>query len=314
MSLSAFESWLKAHLPEAAASLNSRVDDDHWVVLETESRLSLPGGFITLYRWHDGQKKSCPTGIFYGLRFMPMTEVIEDWRFWAEEAAKHKPADPRETDMVKPGYANRHWIPFATDDGGNFLAIDLDPGPAGTYGQVINMGSDELRHYALAPGALEFVNWMQAELAGGNHRIVDEGGGYSFNTLRPPTQHFLDAAKVIFGKAPVRAATPAASGPPRDSTIGTFFFIRDELARHAPAGWQSLSVEGNISGAKEHRVVSLTHLRQGDGAPLQLADTRALAAAFIELQDRTNDEGWKWRRMRLDFTAATPDKFKADAD
>jgi cell wall assembly regulator SMI1 len=284
---------LRTHLPEAANSLNPRIDDDQWVKLEQESGRKLPGGFISLYRWHDGQARTCLTGIFYGMRFLSLTEVLAEWQ------AHSRPA----------------WIPFAADDGGNFLAIDLDPGPDGNYGQVTNRGADELRHYSIAPDVLDFVKWMLAELAAGNHRIVDEGGGFSFNTLRPPTQHFLDSARQIFGKAPPRAAKPASSGPPRDSTIGTFFFIRDELARHAPAGWTSLSVDAKVDGQKDKRTVTLSHQYQSDGqkAALDIADTRALAAAFIELQDRTHEERWDWKRMKLEFSAATPDKFRADA-
>jgi cell wall assembly regulator SMI1 len=291
--LAELENWLRTHLPDAANSLNPPVADDAWVAIEAESGHKLPGGFISLYRWHDGQPRRCPTGIFYGMRFLPIREVLEEWR------ANDSPA----------------WIPFASDDGGNFLAIDLEPVPGGDRGQVTNRGADELRHYTIAPDVLDFVKWMLAELAAGNHRIVDEGGGFSFNTLRPPTQHFLDSAKVIFGKAAPRPAKPAASGPPRDSTIGTFFFIRDELARHAPAGWKSLSVDATISGEKDQRAVSLTHqgLVEGKPAALEIPAPQALAAAFIELKDRTREERWEWKRMKLKFSAATPDKFEADA-
>ena len=32
------------------------------------------------------------------------------------------------------------WLPFCSDDGGNFIGIDLDPDVNGTVGQVINFG------------------------------------------------------------------------------------------------------------------------------------------------------------------------------
>lgn len=315
MSTVEFEQWLEAHLPDAANSLNARANDDDWVRLEEESGLRLPGGFISLYRWHDGQSRTCPTGIFYGLRFLPLAEVLQEWRYWSELADREPARTPAATDLVQPGSANKHWIPFATDDSGNFLAIDLEPGPAGHYGQVINMGRDEHQHFALAEDVLEFVAWLLREVKGGNHSIVDEGGGFSFNTLRPPSGHFLDAAKEIFGNAKPRAAQ-SPSAPPRDSTIGTFLFIRSELARHATPDWKTIVVEANISGTNAKRNVTLSHRFTKGGEPIELRidDAHALIQAFIELQDRTAEESWKWCRMKLEFDVDNENRFLSDSD
>jgi cell wall assembly regulator SMI1 len=208
MSLSEFEHWLSERLPDAAESLNPQADDFACGRFEEETGLHLPEGLVTLYHWHDGQSRRCPTGIFYGMRFMSLQEVLVEWHFWAEEAESEMPVAPAPTDIVKQQPANRYWIPFAEDGDGNFLAIDLDPGPAGHAGQVINFGSDEDHHYVLAGNVAELISWMMRELQAGNHRIVDEHGGYSFSILRPNSVHFLDAAKTLFGTRKSRKAAP----------------------------------------------------------------------------------------------------------
>lgn len=198
MSLAHFDTWLTEHLPEAADSLNPHADDDGWARVEDELGVRLPADFIALYHWHDGQSRGCPTGIFYGMRFLSLQEVLIEWRFWAEEAESSGSIAPIATDVVKQQAANRHWIPFAEDGGGNFLAIDLDPGPSGLRGQVINFGSDEDRHYVLAANVRQLIAWMMRELQAGNHSIEDDGDAHSFNILRPKSAHFLDAAKTLF--------------------------------------------------------------------------------------------------------------------
>ena len=66
---------------------------------------------------------------------------------------------------MKLRYANRGWLPFA-GNGQNFVAIDFDPGPAGTVGQVINTGRDDMTRHVIAAtfsGFIEFVARCFAE-------------------------------------------------------------------------------------------------------------------------------------------------------
>ena len=209
MSLAHFDTWLTEHLPEAADSLHPHADDDGLARVEDELGVRLPADFIALYHWHDGQSRGCPTGIFYGMRFMSLQEVLIEWRFWAEEANGSGSITPTATDVVKQQAANRHWIPFAEDGGGNFLAIDLDPGPSGLRGQVINFGSDEDRHFVLAANVRQLIAWMVSELQAGNHCIEEDGDAHSFNILRPKSAHFLDAARTLFDNAKPRRAARA---------------------------------------------------------------------------------------------------------
>lgn len=301
MSHDAFEAWLRQHLPEAAQSLRPPASEADLSVLAAETGLELPAAFLDLYRWHDGQGRGS-TGVFYGLEFLPISRVLEEWRFAAGEAETLALDEPAPTVVVRRASANRHWIPFAADGGGNFLAIDLQPGPRGVRGQVINFGRDEVLQYALAPDVGEFIAWVVGELARGNVSIGEGDGNLRpFNLAEPPTHHLLDATRVIFGGG--RPPAPANSGPPRDSTPGVLELIRSELKLAAPASWQVLRLRAVVS----HQTVALdTFVSVGDREnfqPLEARDRRILEEAVLELQTRTREERWIWSKITLDYAA-----------
>jgi cell wall assembly regulator SMI1 len=79
VSLADFEQWLQENLPEAAESLNPAATEQELARLSDETAVILPVQLVDLYRWHNGQQKRCPTGIFYGLRFMPLADVLKEW-------------------------------------------------------------------------------------------------------------------------------------------------------------------------------------------------------------------------------------------
>lgn len=58
--------------------------------------------------------------------------------------------DSQPANAVAKVYAHPAWIPLARDWGGNNLAVDLAPGPAGKWGQVIIMGRDYDCKYVVA--------------------------------------------------------------------------------------------------------------------------------------------------------------------
>lgn len=116
--------------------------------------------------------------------------------------------------VVKQVYANKLWIPFAYDWGGNHLGIDLDPGVNGIRGQVINFGRDEDRKRAIAPNVTAFVQWLVGQLQVGNFLIEQEDDtGRSFNTLNPPSTHFLDAIQTLFKEPGEREPGVAPRAP-----------------------------------------------------------------------------------------------------
>jgi cell wall assembly regulator SMI1 len=214
--------WLTRHLPEVAADLNPGATDAQLDRLSAKIGAPLPDDFRALYKWHDGQKdQKVNTGPWYGLTFLSLDRVLDQWKSWAS-VIDHS-SDPESMNessvSVKPGvvkrlYANKLWIPFAYDWGGNHLGIDLDPDVNGIRGQVINFGRDEDRKRAIAPNVTGFVQWLVGQLQAGNFLIEKEDdGGHSFNTLNPPSTHFLDAIQTLFKEPGEREPGVAPPAP-----------------------------------------------------------------------------------------------------
>lgn len=299
MSLMALEQWLSVNLPEAAASLNDGASQHTLDELSRFTGLSLPDSLESLYRWHDGQRATCPSGIFYGLRFLSLREVRHEWQAWP-------PPEMGDTaGAIKSGAAQRGWLPFATDTSGNFLAVDLDPGPLGQHGQVINCArgnsaSQMQMQYVLASDVLQFVQWLQSQLTAGNFTLTARpGGGHRFNIAQPAAAHFLEAAEEMFGAADEEHI----DAPPRDSLPGTVEVIRALLSAHVQ-GWAKFFVNAQLFGTMV--TATCEYILRGADArqPLLLEDGRLLSAALLELRMRMQDEmGMGWRQIKLEYDA-----------
>ena len=88
--------------------------------------------------------KSGP-GLFFGLPFLSLDEVLNEWRVWKrieEEEFLNFDAFLIPAKCIKETYVNYKWIPISKDYGGNNIGIDVDPDEKGEMGQVINFGRD----------------------------------------------------------------------------------------------------------------------------------------------------------------------------
>jgi cell wall assembly regulator SMI1 len=205
MSYERLERWLAAHCPGILENLLPSADDAELARLEATLGVSLPPSFRNLYRWRNGQRDDGQAGPFYGLGFLSIPDVIARWELWNEILEDMSESDMRSLDesqssvapgVVKERYANRLWVPFVHDWGGNHIGVDLDPGPNGRVGQVINFGRDEEAKFVLGQTVDDFIDRIAAELEAGNFVISEEDDG--FNTKSPPSGHFIDSARAWF--------------------------------------------------------------------------------------------------------------------
>ena len=204
------ELWLKRNLPEVLADLKPGATEKQIAGWEKKMKCVLPDELRALYRRHDRQKGKA-SGPFYGLALMSLSAMHGAWKL-SRDLLLEDPDGMRELadaraeshpkGAIKRDYLNPGWIPFAHDHGGNFLGVDLDPGPKGTRGQVINFGRDEDKSYVLAPSFDAFVAWLVPQLERGNFILATEGpdaDDRSFNTKLPKTRHFLSSVPKLFG-------------------------------------------------------------------------------------------------------------------
>ncbi|KAK0720845.1 hypothetical protein B0H67DRAFT_600217 [Lasiosphaeris hirsuta] len=84
-------------------------------------------------------------------------------------------------DCVPPGavqraYAHPAWIPLVRDWGGNNLAVDLAPGPRGTWGQIILFGRDYDTKYVVARSWSAFLALFADDLSSGRWYVDEDSG------------------------------------------------------------------------------------------------------------------------------------------
>lgn len=149
--------------PGFKSYLNPMVDIEEVNGIEEKMGFELPGQLKELYNCNNGEKENLE-GSILGLRFLSLGEMFMNWCDWLyvlkdkelmKECGKYSESIPE--NAVKKVYANRKWIPFAHDQNGNYIGIDLDPDENGTAGQVINYGSDENKKYVIAKSLREFL-------------------------------------------------------------------------------------------------------------------------------------------------------------
>ncbi|EIW67876.1 hypothetical protein TREMEDRAFT_74335 [Tremella mesenterica DSM 1558] len=165
--------------PELLETLNPPVDPSLLATFEAELGSPLPPPVRDCYLIADGQgleatgNISGSGGLFFGLQLLPLEEVMREWAFW--RAAEHDPSAGQNLavlatmasippNWIKPLYACRGWLPLLTDRTGNYVGVDLDPGPDGAWGQVIVFGRDFDRKCVLWRGEGEggWGKWMAA--------------------------------------------------------------------------------------------------------------------------------------------------------
>ncbi|MEU3574356.1 SMI1/KNR4 family protein [Kitasatospora sp. NPDC036755] len=119
---------------------------------DAERRLGrpLPADLRALYLFADGSGDDA-SGLFGNLDWIPLARLVAAnadlrepvWTGWQNhwDAVVLDAAPP---DTVRRCHEHPGWLPFATADDGNYLAVDMSPAPAGRPGQVIEIGRD---HY-----------------------------------------------------------------------------------------------------------------------------------------------------------------------
>jgi cell wall assembly regulator SMI1 len=177
--------WADANAPLLRVSLRPGASADELQRFETLIGQALPQDVRDLYRLADGQipfqfgRTPHYPGLFLSLPFNPIEVVIRDWQFGEEVLGRNEPNTDEFLSSYPPGavkalHYNNGWIPLSDDAGGNHMAIDLDPGPAGNAGQWIIFGVDEFERMRVASSLAAFLHWVAVEMEAGNFRLAPD--------------------------------------------------------------------------------------------------------------------------------------------
>ena len=143
------------------------------VSIERLLNVALPKDIHCLFDRYDGQTVGS-TGCFIGHGTMSIEQILDtleislSFRAPPSGTSLHESAFSDLLDeenftsfpkgAIRLTYFNPKWVPLIQDFGGNYIGIDLDPGPFGTYGQVIVFGRDEDDMYVLADRWEQFLD------------------------------------------------------------------------------------------------------------------------------------------------------------
>lgn len=206
------ERWLEHNYEELLDNLGEGCTQNDINELEHELDCSLPLEVRESLMIHDGQERpGLPTGVIFGSMLLDCEEIVQERKNWktvndeflgasmvnagpvSSSAASSSAAasssqqggpstwrndllerqDSQPPGAVQKAYAHPGWIPVTRDWGGNHLAIDLAPGPAGKWGQVIIFGRDYDCKYVVARSWAAFLATFADDLCSGKV-VVDE--------------------------------------------------------------------------------------------------------------------------------------------
>ncbi|KAL8721877.1 MAG: hypothetical protein Q9181_007613 [Wetmoreana brouardii] len=186
--------WTEDNYEELHDQLSEGCTQNDVNELEHELDCSLPMEVRESLQIHDGQERGGrPTGIIFGCMLLDCEEIVQEWKNWrlVNEEYLSTPAphphqsfprafngpqqstnqganplwrqellerqDSQPSRAIEKAYAHPGWIPLARDWGGNNIAVDLAPGPAGKWGQIIIFGRDYDCKYVVARSWAAFL-------------------------------------------------------------------------------------------------------------------------------------------------------------
>ncbi|WP_348651944.1 SMI1/KNR4 family protein [Curtobacterium citreum] len=122
-----------------------------------------------------------------------MHDLLLNWNISAGFESQEDMGDSASSSpdgFVQAKYSVRGWIPLTHDGGGNHIGVDLDPGPAGTVGQVITFGADDEVHHVLAPSLVSYLEQVYDLVASGDLIPSDDEDDPDWTSSRPLSQLF----------------------------------------------------------------------------------------------------------------------------
>lgn len=216
------EAWLDEHLPVLKKTLRPGISKKDLAKFERLVGRSLPEDVRESWLIHDGQRPipdelsgedadpgQTPEnlGLLFGHELMPLLDgddclttrsALGNWKDWAEmvdeaergeddgtldELGEDSTSSPEGS--IRRLYASRAWIPLAEIHDSDHFGIDLDPGPNGAVGQVINFGRDQEAKHVLATSWAQFLEDVADELEAGNF-VIDMGRKYKDFCMKEP--------------------------------------------------------------------------------------------------------------------------------
>ncbi|KAE8148224.1 hypothetical protein BDV25DRAFT_158730 [Aspergillus avenaceus] len=204
------------------------------------------------------ERPGLPTGVIFGCMLLDCEEIVQEWKNWrtvndeflSSSGIMNTPLPPKTSassssaaqsagvtssnplwrqdllerqdshppSAVQKAYAHPAWIPMARDWGGNCIAVDLAPGSAGKWGQVIIFGRDYDCKYVVARSWAAFLAVMAEDLCSGKVSVDEETNElklleFKAQNVEPPYMEILRwRTDQKYGRRPPRRKGPSGLG------------------------------------------------------------------------------------------------------
>ena len=176
-----YKEMLFEKMPQLSETLNEGASAKDISGAENTIGVRFPEYLKELYLTNNGDDNEAMCGMIMGLHFLSLDSLLNEWmglKKIADDPKINNSGSFSSTPMasIKRCYADAKWIPFCTDGSGNFIGIDLAPGPNGKAGQIINFGRDEGNKAVLAKDLNAFFERLIRIIKSDDFHIADYDG------------------------------------------------------------------------------------------------------------------------------------------
>lgn len=169
---------LEAHLSTvdgASSEIGPPASDAKIALCEAALSVTLPSDFRESLRCHDGVGRIL--FLIGDFRLWSVDEIVSLNQSKRSRRIRNEFCSGDKSGRVRDVINSPLWIDFGDNGGSAGLAIDLDPGEKGTFGQIIVQYEDET--VVLADGMLEFLEGAATEIESGDRVWDAQAGGWS---------------------------------------------------------------------------------------------------------------------------------------
>lgn len=175
-----YEAWLAANYPDGLQALNPGASDAQLSALETTLGQTLPDDYRAWLAGHNGENDT-DLGMMSAGEFLSTERTASEWQKMVTLAAEVGGPITTESEPdghIVPVWWHRGWIPITSDGAGNLECLDLNPGPAGTVGQVIDFDHETVHRTVVATSFRAWIEQFVADVEAGEYAYSDDYGRF----------------------------------------------------------------------------------------------------------------------------------------
>jgi cell wall assembly regulator SMI1 len=169
---------LEVHAPDLLQALRPPASDKEIEQAESVLGIKFPSEVLAAYLMHDGSHDSDGDRLLLKTffppfhRFLPLDEIVQHWKGWLD---MYKNCDyDKELNPNHPHYVactlemkiqpvalwDPKWIPLGDSGSTSLVFLDLNPGPSGSYGQLLEHGGVDAPEKSLANNLNDFLETL----------------------------------------------------------------------------------------------------------------------------------------------------------